>query len=96
MRSSDDDDAVTLPIDGVLDLHHFSPKDIKTLVPAYLEECRKKGILQVRIIHGKGIGNLRRGVHALLKRQDCVIDFRLCGLDGGGWGATEAELKPLL
>ncbi|HWR68032.1 MAG TPA: Smr/MutS family protein, partial [Desulfomonilia bacterium] len=55
-----------LVVDGTLDLHMFSPRDIKDLVPDYLEECREKGILSVRIIHGKGTGTLRRTVHAIL------------------------------
>lgn len=51
---------VELPIDGVLDLHTFRPNEIGDLVPDYLMECRARGILQVRIVHGKGFGNLLR------------------------------------
>ena len=36
--------AVSIPIDGTLDLHNFSPKDLKHLVPDYLEECYKAEI----------------------------------------------------
>lgn len=90
-----DDDAIHLPIDGTLDLHTFRPADIKYLVPDYLTECRNKGIYQVRIIHGKGIGNLRRTVHAVLGRLDYVLSFRIAGEDAGSWGATLVELKPL-
>jgi DNA-nicking Smr family endonuclease len=50
-------DPVALEIDGILDLHPFSPKDLKTLIPDYLAECRKKGIVEIKIIHGKGIGS---------------------------------------
>jgi DNA-nicking Smr family endonuclease len=64
-----DDEPIQLPIDGVLDLHTFQPREIKDLVPDYLAECRSRGILRVRIIHGKGIGNLRRTVHAILSRH---------------------------
>ena len=49
---------VELPINGVLDLHTFRPADVEDLVPTYLEECRRRGILQVRVIHGKGTGAL--------------------------------------
>lgn len=84
---------VRLPIDGVLDLHNFSPKDLKFLIPDYLEECYNAQILQVRIIHGKGTGNLRRTVHAILKKQPHVIGFKLAGEGAGGWGATLVELR---
>lgn len=82
-----------VPIDGVLDLHNFSPKDLRHLIPDYLEECRRANIFQVRIIHGKGIGNLRRTVHAILGRLPEVKGFRLAGAEGGGWGATLVELQ---
>ena len=88
-----DNDAVQVPIDGVLDLHNFSPKDLKYLIPDYLEECCKADIFQVRIIHGKGIGNLRRTVHAILKKLPQVIEFRLAGENAGGWGATLVQLS---
>ena len=85
-------DAHDFPIDGTLDLHTFRPEDVKELVEDYLAACRERGILQVRIIHGKGIGTLRELVHATLKRMDGVESFRLAG-DGGGWGATMVILK---
>jgi len=87
---------VTLPINGILDLHSFSPKDIKTLIPDYLKECRCLNILQVRIIHGKGKGNLRRSVHAILGRIGYVKSFRLAGPESGTWGATLVDLVPLI
>jgi DNA-nicking Smr family endonuclease len=90
---TDDNGVVNIPIDGVLDLHNFSPKDMKYLLPDYLDECRKAKIFQVRIIHGKGIGNLRRSVHAILGRLPDVVEFKLAGERGGGWGATLVQLK---
>lgn len=68
MDEADDDTPIDLPIDGILDLHTFRPRDVKELVPDYLAECRERGTLDVRIIHGKGIGALRRTVHAILSR----------------------------
>jgi len=90
-----DNDAHVLPIDGTLDLHTFHPRDIKTLVPEYLAECRRRGILEVRLIHGKGTGTLRRTVHALLSRLPDVVAFRLGDERSGGWGATLVTLEPL-
>jgi DNA-nicking Smr family endonuclease len=101
MRPDFDDDGeldpgapVSLPIDGVLDLHTFRPADVKDLVPEYLAECRKRGILAVRIIHGKGQGTLRRVVHAALGRIPYVRGFSAAGHGSGGWGATLVDLLP--
>lgn len=88
------DAPVEVPIDGVLDLHSYPPKVIKELVLAYLEQCRARGIVRVRIIHGKGIGNLRRTVHALLDRHPHVVGYRLGSHGEGSWGATLVELGP--
>jgi DNA-nicking Smr family endonuclease len=84
---------VQIPIEGELDLHTFNPKDIKELLPVYLAACQEKGILQVRVVHGKGIGNLRRTVHALLSRLPEVASYSLAGEQFGGWGATIVNLK---
>lgn len=88
----EEDDQVQVPIDGILDLHPFSPKDLKYLIPDYIEECRQRNILEIRFIHGKGIGNIRRSVHALLERNPAVASYRLAGEDAGSWGATIAVL----
>ena len=89
-----EEDPIKHPIDGTLDLHTFQPKDVKDLVPVYIAECRRQGILQVRIIHGKGIGSLRETVHALLARVPEVASFKLADEQAGGWGATIVLLKP--
>jgi DNA-nicking Smr family endonuclease len=89
------DEPIELPIDVVLDLHTFRPADIKTLVPDYLDECQRRGICDVRIIHGKGIGNLKRSVHALLARHPAVISYTLDHPQYGGWGATLVSLRKL-
>ena len=83
-----------LPIDGILDLHAFDPAQVKDLVRDYLDECLSAGVLNVRIIHGKGIGALRETVHAVLRRLPHVASFRLAGDGAGGWGATLVVLRP--
>ena len=82
-----------LPIDGMLDLHTFKPREIGGLVPDYLEACRERGIFEVRIIHGKGIGNLKRSVHAILSRHPEVLSFSTAHPLFGGDGATIVTLK---
>jgi DNA-nicking Smr family endonuclease len=93
MDEAEDDIPIDLPIDGTLDLHTFQPRDVKELVPDYLAECRERGILEVRIIHGKGTGALRRTVHAILSRLPEVASFGLALEDAGGWGATLVTLR---
>jgi DNA-nicking Smr family endonuclease len=85
-------DMVVVPIDGILDLHTFDPKEVSSLVQEYLRACREEGVYEIRIIHGKGKGVLRRTVHALLEKHPMVMDF---ALDSGasGWGATVVHLK---
>lgn len=91
--TADEPEPVELPIDGTLDLHAFHPRDVKDLVEEYVRVCRERGILSLRIIHGKGIGALRETVHAVLKTLPAVRGFHLAG-DASGWGATVVELKP--
>lgn len=82
----------TLPIDGELDLHLFKPKEVKRVVEAYIEACVDRGLTDLRLVHGKGIGNLRRTVHALLSRHPAVDRYRLGGMGEGSWGATIVTL----
>lgn len=87
---------VPLEIDGVLDLHTFHPSELAPLLEDYIDACRQKGILSLRIVHGKGRGVLRERVHGLLKKNPLVATFTLAPPGAGGWGATLVELKPPL
>ncbi|TPV95275.1 MAG: Smr/MutS family protein [Myxococcales bacterium FL481] len=80
--------------DGVLDLHPIPPKQVKDLLVEYIASCRTAGVLKLRIIHGKGVGHLRRTVHAVLKDHPHVDSYRLGGHGEGSWGATLVELQP--
>jgi dsDNA-specific endonuclease/ATPase MutS2 len=87
------DAPVPLPLDGTLDLHAFDPADVGRLVPEWLRASREAGLTELRIVHGKGTGALRRSVEAILARDPLVRSFRTAGEDGGGWGATVIDLK---
>jgi DNA-nicking Smr family endonuclease len=87
------DDTVEFPIDGILDLHTFDPRDVKDLLPEYLSACRGKGIFEVRVIHGKGTGTMRRTVQSILEKLPGVYSFRSAGGEEGGWGATIVVLQ---
>jgi len=82
------EDVITQPIDGTLDLHTFRPNEIHSLIPEYLNECRQSGIIRIRIIHGKGSGQLRKGVQELLKKMPEVRKYEDAPSHEGGWGAT--------
>jgi len=84
---------IEIPIDGVLDLHTFHPKDLPDLLEDYLSLCLERGILSVRVIHGKGIGVQKARVRALLSRNPIVRGFKDAPEQYGGWGATLVELN---
>lgn len=76
-----------------LDLHAFSPSDVKALVGDYLDDAAAKGLEVVRIIHGKGRGVQRSIVQSLLQKHPQVRSFRDAPPDRGSWGATLVYLK---
>ena len=83
---------VEIEITDKLDLHAFSPKDVKAVTVAYLDEARKKGFRIVRLIHGKGVGVQREIVRKVLSETNFVRGFRSGDEFSGGCGATIAEL----
>lgn len=87
------EEPLELPIDGVLDLHTFSPKEVRDLLDDYLAACLERNIYDVRIIHGKGKGVLRDRVRAILDRHESVESFGEAPLEAGGWGATLVRLR---
>ena len=87
-------DAVAMAITDELDLHHFQPREVGSLVAEYLDEAQRLGFARVRIVHGKGVGHLRRTVHAALDRHPAVIGYHLADERAGSWGATLVDLRP--
>ena len=89
-----EDQPFEMPIDGVLDLHTFSPKEIKPLVEEYLYQCQLREFREVRIIHGRGTGTQRNIIRSLLATNPRVAEFKDAPPESGGWGATTVILKP--
>jgi dsDNA-specific endonuclease/ATPase MutS2 len=92
MSEPDGDDAVSVPLTDSLDLHTFSPRDVPELVAHYLDECAAQGFAEVRVIHGKGTGTLRKTVQSILKQHTAVASFETAPESRGGWGATLVRL----
>jgi len=86
-------DPIVLPLEDVLDLHPFAPKDIRSVVEEYLTQCCEAGFSSVRLIHGKGRGVQRESVRILLARLPFVTTFHDAPSEAGGWGATIVSLN---
>jgi DNA-nicking Smr family endonuclease len=87
------DDPVVLPLEDSIDLHPFQPKDIPSVVEEYLQQCIDAGILEVRLIHGKGKGVQRDIVRSLLEKHPAVASFHDAPAEAGSWGATVVILQ---
>lgn len=86
-------DEIRLPIEDHLDLHAFSPSDVRAVVESYLEAASVAGFREVRIIHGRGIGVQRETVRSILANHPGIAEFHDAPADRGGWGATVAVLR---
>jgi DNA-nicking Smr family endonuclease len=74
---------IELPIDGTLDLHAFSPRDVVAVVDDYVTEASRRGLREVCVIHGRGRGVQRGLVQNALERHPLVERF---------WDAAESHL----
>lgn len=63
------------------------------IVDKYLDDCYLTSLSTVRIVHGKGTGRLRQGIHTFLKNHPHVKSFRLGTFGEGESGVTIVELK---
>ena len=85
------EDAHQVPIEGVLDLHAFQPRDIPSVVEEYVRAAHEAGLREVRLIHGRGTGVQRGIVQAALERHPLVEAFQ--DAPESHLGATVAVLK---
>src|SRR6202140_1854441 len=76
-------DPIRVPIEGEIDLHAFSPRDIRSVVEEYVSAAAAAGLREVRIVHGRGRGVQRGMVQATLDRPPQVAEF---------WDDTSAHL----
>ena len=77
------EEAFQVPIEAQLDLHMFSPHDVKSVVVEYMRAAADAGLAEVRIIHGRGTGVQRGIVQSVLECHPSVSAF---------WDAPESHL----
>jgi DNA-nicking Smr family endonuclease len=83
-----------VPIEDSLDLHSFLPRDVPDVVSDYLDEARRRGFREVRLIHGKGKGVRRAEIRKLLAADARVTEVFDAPPGRGGMGATIVILRP--
>lgn len=88
-----EDPVVEVPITDVLDLHSFQPKDVADVVRDYLDAASERGLRELRIIHGRGVGVQRQIVRRILERDERVASYGDAPAEAGGWGATLVRLR---
>jgi DNA-nicking Smr family endonuclease len=86
------EDAHRIPIEGVLDLHAFTPRDIPSIVEEYVRAAHEAGLREVRLIHGRGTGVQRGIVQSALEKDPLVESFH--DAPESHLGATVALLNP--
>ncbi len=64
-----------------------------SLAEKYLDDAALAGLKEVRLIHGKGAGILRKGIEEMLSHHPMVEAFHLASFHEGGAGATIVKLK---
>ncbi|MFA6809080.1 MAG: Smr/MutS family protein, partial [Eubacteriales bacterium] len=76
-----------------IDLRGKYLDESEELLDKYLDDALLTGINQVSVIHGKGTGALRTGIHKFLKKNARVASFRLGEFGEGDSGVTIVQLK---
>lgn len=61
-------------------------------IDKYLDNCALNGLASARIVHGKGTGALRAGIHKFLKTHPHVKSYRLGTFGEGEMGVTIVEI----
>ncbi len=76
-----------------IDLRGMTMDEAEPVLERAIEQAYLADLHQLRIIHGKGTGALRKKVHDFLRRHPHVAGFSLANWNEGGTGMTVAELK---
>ncbi|MFP4456582.1 MAG: endonuclease MutS2 [Clostridia bacterium] len=76
-----------------LDIRGNTMIEAESIIDKYIDNAILNGRSEITIIHGKGTGALRKGVHELLEDHPNIDEFRLGKHDEGGHGVSVAKLK---
>lgn len=87
-----DEPPYSVPIGAELDLHTFTPRDVRSVVTEYVYAAAAAGLREVRIVHGRGSGVQRGNVQATLERHPLVAAF--WDAPESHLGATVASIRP--
>ena len=71
----------------------YTVEEANFVVDKFLDDCSLAKLKTVRIVHGKGTGKLKSGIHAFLKTHPHVASFRMGTFGEGEMGVTVVELK---
>lgn len=83
----------TANIEREIDLRGMMVDEAELAVSKFIDDAELAGLSKILLIHGKGTGALRSGLHAYLKNHRSVLNFALADINEGGTGATVVDLK---
>lgn len=76
-----------------IDIRGMTVGDAEQICGKFIDDAQLSGLKQILIIHGKGTGALRQGVHEFLRGNNSVANFQFADQDEGGTGATLVTIK---
>jgi DNA-nicking Smr family endonuclease len=85
-----DEEPVKIELTDEIDLHHFNPRDAKDILREFIAQAKEKGLVRVRVVHGKGRSVMKKIVAEELGKNEAVSSF---SDDRANWGATIVVLK---
>ena len=76
-----------------IDIRGMMVDEAEQVCGKFIDDAQLSGLKQVLIIHGKGTGALRKGVHDFLRINNSVASFQFADQDEGGTGATLVTIR---
>ena len=80
-----------MPVTDEVHLRHLTVDEALIKLDKYLHDAFVAGLIQVRVVHGKGTGTLRQMVRKELAKHPLVSSFRAGERSEGGAGVTMVE-----